>query len=42
MTINGKESMGKPSLGMQNNREGFNVRANHQTCVPSNGRVSDK
>ena len=34
--------MGEPILGMQNNREGSNIRANHQTCISSNGSVSDE
>ena len=41
MTANGKGSMGDLSLEMQNINEGFNTRANYQTCVRSNGPVSD-
>ena len=33
--------MREPSLGMQNNKEGFSIHANHQTCIPSNGPVCD-
>ena len=40
MTINGKGSIGEPSLGMQHNMKGFNIRVNHQTDIPSNGSVS--
>ena len=42
MTTDGKGSIREPiSLGMQSNKEGFNIRANHQTCIPSYGPVSD-
>ena len=32
--------MGEPGIGMQHNKEGFNIRASHQTCIPSNRPVS--
>ena len=41
MTTNGKGSMGEPSFRNANNKEGFDIRANHQICIPSNGSVSD-
>ena len=41
MATNGKGSMGEPSFRNVNYREGFDIRANHQICIPSNGPVSD-
>ena len=41
MTGNEKGSMGEPSFRNANNKEGFDVRADHQICIPSYGPVSD-
>ena len=34
--------MVEPSLKIQHNKEGFNIRTNHQTCIPLNGPVSEE